>query len=67
MLFNWINFCAAEAVSIQWVEAKTKQNRKKQIPLKFYQSVAVHSVSTRIHSHECSTGGQCFLSPNLLT
>lgn len=65
MLSNWINFCAADMVSIQGVEAKPKQSRTKQISLKFSQSVAMHSVSSHVHSHECSSGGQCFLSPNL--
>lgn len=67
MLFNWINFCAAEVVSIQWVEAKPKQNRTKQTSLKFYQSTAMHSVSSYVHSHEFSSGGQHFLFPNLFT
>lgn len=56
MLFNWINFFSAEVESIQWVEAKPKQTRTKQISLKFYKSSAMHSVCSHVHSHECSSG-----------
>lgn len=63
MLFN-VLFCRSVN---SMVEAKPKQNRTKQMSLKFYQSAAMYSVSSHIHSYGCSIGVQCFLFPNLFT